>query len=124
MGKLRVRLAAGILLGGALLLLGWLLDTVWQVGKLEDNLFFLGIAALVVGLFALIRVSRVYTAGTAMSPGNVNAQTAFAMEVAFEEERMLRRAGRRAARYATSGALPFLLAAVICFAGFGVSLLF
>ena len=41
----------------------------------------------------------------------------------WEEERMLAKAGRRAAGYVNTGALPFLLAAVVCFAGFGVSLL-
>ena len=93
------------------------------MGDFENLIFFLGIAALALGLLVFFGSRKRVWSGVAGHPENVTAQTAFAMQVAFEEERMLAKAGRRAAGYVNTGALPFFLAAVVCFAGFGVSLL-
>lgn len=116
----------GVILGGVELGVAGLLAGVWKMGSFEDNAFLLGIATLVVGLFALFGVSRLRT-GAMVSGSNANAQTAFAAHVTFEEERTLSKLPQSVkAKMAgfSVGSLVFFVAAVVTFVGFGISLLF
>lgn len=117
---------AGVILGCVELGAAGLLAGVWKVGTFEDTAFLLGIATLVVGLFALFGVSRLRT-GAMVSGSNANAQTAFASQVAFEEQSTLSKLPQSVKTKMASfsvGSLVFFVGAAVNFVGFGISLLF
>ena len=119
-------LIVGLVLGGAELGAAAILSGVAKVASFEDAAFLLGLATFVVGLLSMFGVSRVRTGASAWGP-NANAQGAFMANAAFEEQRMLNKmssgARRQLSRFSV-GSLALLLAAVIAWSGFGISLLF
>ena len=126
MKKLKKILIIGVVVGGVELAASGILSGVARVASFEDSAFLLGLATLVVGLLSLFGVSRLRT-GAAVSGYNANAQTAFAAQVAFEEQRMLSKmpsSARTRMSRVSSISLGILLGAVIAWAGFGISLLF
>ena len=122
-GKMAV---VGAVIGVLELGIAALLTNVWKVGAFEDTAFLLGLVTLIIGLFALLGVSRLRT-GVSAGSFNANAQAAVASQTAFEEQRTLEKipsaARARLAGLAVESILFFAAAAVV-FAGFGVSLLF
>ena len=116
----------GAVLGGVELGASGLLSGVGKLAPFEDIAFLLGIFTLLIGLLGMFGVTRSH-AGAAVSPGNANAQMAFASQVAFEEQRTLDKLSG-SVKHRLNGfsvtSLLFLVAAVVTFAGFGVSVLF
>lgn len=126
MKKIGKILILGVVLGGLELAAAGILSGVARVASFEDSAFLLGLATLVVGLLSLFGVSRLRT-GAAVSGYNANAQTAFAAQVAFEEQKLLSKmppSARTRMSRVSSVSLGILLGAVITWAGFGISLLF
>ena len=119
-------LIVGLVLGGLELGAAGILSGVAKVSGFEDAAFLLGLVTLMVGLLAMFGVSRVH-GGASVSGANAVAQTAFACQVAFEEQRILSKmtsgARSRLSRVST-GSLALLVAAVVVWMGFGISLLF
>ena len=66
MGKLKIRVALGVALGAALLVLAGLMDSLWDMGDFENLIFFLGIAALALGLLVFFGSRKRVWSGCAL----------------------------------------------------------
>lgn len=123
MKKAGIMALIGVVLGGVELGAAGLLSGVWNMAPFEDIAFLLGLITLLIGLLGMFGVSRSH-AGMAVSPANANAQTAFASQVAFEEQKTLDKLSGSVKSRLNSfslSSLIFLAAAVIVWIGFGIS---